>query len=82
MSETVSLEFIGRRLDAVQADQADLRRRVVALADRFGVVEARIGGLESRMSGIEERMDLLIERMGRQETLIERILARIETKLP
>jgi hypothetical protein len=81
MSETVSLEFIGRRLDAVQANQADLRRRMVALGERFGAVElrigameGRIGGLEARTAGIEERMDLLIERMGRQEVNTSRAL--------
>ena len=76
----------------MQNDQADLRRRMIALADRFGVVEARIGGMESRMSGIEERMDLLVERMGKQEANtslalhrlsgIEATLATILAKLP
>ena len=89
MSETVSLEFVTRRLDAVQNDQADLRRRMIALAERFGVVEARIGAIEGRMSGIEnrmtafeERMDLLIERMGRQESNISRALLLLERLVP
>lgn len=85
MSETVSLEFIGRRLDAVQNDQADLRRSMIALADRFGAIETRIGalesrfgGLEGRMTGIEQRMDLLIERMGKQEANTSRALLLLE----
>jgi hypothetical protein len=89
MSDTVSLEFVTRRLDAVQNDQADLRRRMIALAERFGAVEARIGGIESRMGGlenrmsaIEERMDLLIERMGRQEAHLSRALLLLERLVP
>ena len=52
----VSLEFIGRSLDTVQADQADLRRRMIALGERFGTVETRIGGIEARIGSIEGRM--------------------------
>ena len=77
----VSLEFIGRSLDTVQADQADLRRRMIALGERFGTVETRIGGIEARigsiegrmtgienrMTAFEERMDLMIEQIGKTE---------------
>jgi predicted nucleic acid-binding Zn-ribbon protein len=89
MSETISLEFVTRRLDAVQNDQADLRRRMIALAERFGgieirigAIEGRIGGIENRMSAFEERMDLLIERMSKQEANISRALLLLERLAP
>jgi hypothetical protein len=85
MSETVSLEFIGRRLDSIQADTADVRRRMIALGERFGSVETRIGGLESRLDGIdrrfatiEDRMDAMVERQGKLELTCNRTLFLLE----
>jgi predicted nucleic acid-binding Zn-ribbon protein len=81
VSETVSWQFVGRRLDSVQADTADIRRRMVTLADRFGGLEGRMSGLEDRMSGIErrqgtleERMDAMVERQSKLEATSARTL--------
>ena len=87
MSDTVSLEFIGRRLDTVQNDLADVRRRMGGLSERFNSLEIRIGGiesrfnsLESRMAGIEQRLDgfadqatRTAEQTARMALLLERI---------
>jgi hypothetical protein len=85
MSETVSLEFIGRRLDAVQADVADVRRRIVSLLerhdgllDRLENIDVGVGRLERRMNGLEVRMDAMVERQSKQEELLHRALLLLE----
>jgi hypothetical protein len=85
MSETVSLEFIGRRLDAVQADIANLGRRIVSLLerhdgllDRLENIDAGVGRLERRMNGREVRMDAMVERQSKQEELLHRALLLLE----
>jgi len=85
MSETVSWQFIGRRLDSVQADVADVRRRQINLADRFSGLEDRFGTLERRMATLEDRMDAMVERQSKLEEtgartlfLLERIAAKIK----
>ena len=85
MSETVSLEFIGRRLDAIQADVADVRRRMIGLTDRFEGVEGKITllsddvrRLERRMHTLEVRMDAMVERQSKQEELLHRVLLLTE----
>ena len=85
MSETVSLEFIGRRLDAVQADVADVRRRIVSLLerhdgllDRLENIDGGVGRLERRMNGLEVRMDAMVERQSKQEELLHRALLLLE----
>jgi predicted nucleic acid-binding Zn-ribbon protein len=90
-SETISWQFIGRRLDAVQNDVADVRRRMGMLTDRFGGIEDRIGGLENRMSTIEKRqgtletrIDALVERISSLETITHQgnaLLQRIAAKV-
>jgi predicted nuclease with TOPRIM domain len=74
MGETVTVEFIGRRLDTIQNDQRDLRRRLIALTERFGAIEARFGHLEARAAIIEERLDELVDRTGRLEETQNRML--------
>jgi hypothetical protein len=91
MVEVVSLEFIGRRLDSMSADVADVRRRFSGFGDRFTVMEGRIGTLEVRLGAIEgrlalneERIDAVIERLGKLETVASRGLLlseRIAEKL-
>ena len=85
MSETVSLEFIGRRLDAVRADIADLRRWIVSLLerhdgllDRLENIDVGVGRLERRMNGLEGRMDAMVERQSKQEELLHRALLLLE----
>jgi hypothetical protein len=50
MSETVSAESIGRRLDGLQNNVSGLNRRMIMLEsnliDRVGAVEARMAGLK------------------------------------
>ncbi len=78
MSETVSWQFVGRRLDSVQADTADIRRRIVTLAERFGALESRMGGIEQRQAILEERMDAMVERQSRLEQTGARTLYLLE----
>jgi uncharacterized protein YlxW (UPF0749 family) len=91
VSESVSLEFIGRRLDSVQADVADVRRRMAGFVERFESVEANldhlragVGRLDTRMGLLETRMDAMVERQSKQEELLQRTLLmtqRIAAKL-
>jgi hypothetical protein len=67
MSETVSWQFVGRRLDSVQADTADIRRQMITLADRFGALESRMAGIEHRQGTLEARMDAMVERQSKLE---------------
>ena len=82
--ETASLE-IGRHLDAVQADVADVRRRIVSLLerhdgllDRLENIDVGVGRLERRMNGLEVRMDAMVERQSKQEELLHRALLLLE----
>ena len=86
MSETtVSWEFIGRRLDAVQADTADIRRRMIGLTERFDALEnniterfasleGRVTSIERRMTNLEARMDAMVERQSKLEQTAARTL--------
>lgn len=83
--ETVSWQFVGRRLDSVQNDVADVRRRMIALADRFGTIETRFGGMEARMDSLErrqgtleERIDAVVERQGKLEEIGAKTLLLVE----
>lgn len=82
---TVSWEFIGRRLDAVQADTADIRRRMIGLTERFdalennikerlATLEGRVGSVERRMTNLESRMDAMVERQSKLEATAARTL--------
>jgi len=73
MSEAVSLDFLGLRLDSVQNDVRDLRLRVVGLAERFGTLEQRFSAMEARFTGLEGRMAAQESRMDRVVFLLERI---------
>ena len=91
-SEAPSPEFIQRRLDSVQADVADVRRRMVAIGERFGPLETRFGaietrigametriaGMESRLSGIEARLDHAAERAAKTDESLARVLLLVE----
>jgi uncharacterized protein YPO0396 len=85
-SETiVSWQFIGRRLDAVQADTADIRRRVISQTERFNALENtiserftaldnRVASLDRRLVTLEARMDAMVERQSRLDTTAARTL--------
>jgi hypothetical protein len=78
VSEAVSLDFLGRRLDSVQNDVRDLRLRVVGLADRFGTMERRFATLENRFATIEARFSGVEERIATMETRLDRMVFLIE----
>jgi chromosome segregation ATPase len=83
-SSAVSLEFIGRRLDAVQNDVADVRRRMGTLTDRFDGLEGRMSTIEKRQGTLEMRIDALVERISSLETITHRgnaLLERIAAKV-
>ena len=84
-ASTVTLEFIGRRLDAVQADTADIRRRMISQTERFDTLEAtiterfamldnRVSSIERRMTTLEARMDAMVERQSKLEITSARML--------
>jgi predicted nucleic acid-binding Zn-ribbon protein len=80
-TEVISWQFVSRRLDAVQADTADIRRRMTRLEDRFTGLEDRFSGLERRMDTLERglttletRMDALVERQSKLEITAARTL--------
>jgi uncharacterized coiled-coil protein SlyX len=58
--ETVTLELVGARLLALNAEVRDLQQRFTAMETRLGVLEARFSGLEARFAAQEERMTRLI----------------------
>lgn len=87
MSETVSLEFIGRRLDSVQNDMADVRRRMVALVERFDRVAGQIDELTAEVRSIgrrprnlEDRIDAVVNRLTGIETSNARIIMLLEAQ--
>jgi hypothetical protein len=78
MSETVSLEFIGRRLDAVQVDVADVRRRMARLVEDIHELKRRFASLELAFDIQVQRMDAMVERQSKQEELLHRVLLLTE----
>jgi chromosome segregation ATPase len=73
----VSLEFMGRRLDAVNNNVNDMRRSVIALQSRFDGMEARFGAMEARFGSMEARFGLLETRLGSLETRFDSMQTRI-----
>ena len=80
-ASTVSLEFIGRRLDAVQADTADIRRRMIRVEERLDGVVRQIDGVvrdvqdvRRAQSVLEERMSAMVDRQSKLEHTTARTL--------
>ena len=73
----VNLDFIGRRLDAVNNNVNDMRRSVIALQSRFDGMEARFGAMEARFGSMEARFGLLETRLGSLETRFDSMQTRI-----
>ena len=77
MSETISPEFIGRRLDSLQDSVAGVNRRMIALEttlnERLGAVEARIARLEDCADQVSERISTLATKVNSLILLVERI---------
>lgn len=78
MSDTISLEFIGYRLDAVQNDVHDLRRSFVSFRessrDALSGLRDEMTSLGKRMSSLEQRMDAMVDRQSRFEETQARLL--------
>jgi hypothetical protein len=79
MSETVSAEFIGRRLDGLQNNLSGLNRRMVTLESNL---IDRVGMPEARMAGLEDRADQLVDRISALETSVDLPSMKLDTGLP
>jgi hypothetical protein len=75
MSETVSPEFIGRRLDSVQNNVSGVTRRMITLEN---TLSARMEALEGRLAGLEEQADLLLDRISALETGVNSLILLVE----
>jgi hypothetical protein len=75
MSEAVSPEFIGRRLDSLQNNIAGVNRRMIAL--ETGLNE-RLGTVESRVAELGDCVDQLAERIGALETSVNSLILLVE----
>jgi len=75
MSETISLEFIQRRLESIQNDTADVRRRMGTLIDRCRLIEERVDVQTSEIRSLGKQQAILTERL---DTVVNR-LTGIET---
>ena len=75
MSETVSAESIGRRLDGLQNNVSGLNRRMITLESNL---IDRVGALEARMAGLEDRADQLVDRIGALATGVNSLVLLVE----
>ena len=75
MSEAISPEFIGRRLDSLQNNIAGVNRRMIAL--ETGLNE-RLGAVESRVAELGDCVDQLTERIGALETSVNSLILLVE----
>ena len=70
----VSLEFIGRRIDAVNNNVNDMRRSMIAMGSRFDGMEARFSAMEARFSSMETRFSALESGMDRLSAMVRQLL--------
>jgi hypothetical protein len=75
MSETVSADFVGRRLDSLQNNVSGVTRRMITLEN---TLSARMEALEVRLAGLEECADQLLERIGVLETSVNALILLVE----
>ena len=75
MSETISPEFIGRRLDGVQNNVSGVNRRMITLEN---TLSDRMMALDIRLAGLEERADQLVERIRALETSVNCLILLVE----
>ena len=75
MSETISPEFIGRRLDGVQNNVSGVNRRMITLEN---TLSDRMMALDIRLAGLEERADRLVERIRALETSVNCLILLVE----
>ena len=76
MSETISPEFIGRRLDSLQNNIAGVNRRMIALET---ALNDKLGAVQTRMAGLEECVDQLAERISVLETSVNSAILLIQS---
>lgn len=69
--EVVTLDLLGRRTLAMQADIRDLKTRMTSMEIRFSAIEARFGALEGRIDGVEQRLTGMMDLLVRIATRIE-----------
>ena len=75
MSETVSAEFIGRRLDGLQNNASGVTRRLITLEN---TLSARMEALEARLAGLEEHADHLVDSISALETSVNSLILLVE----
>jgi hypothetical protein len=75
MSETVSAESIGRRLDGLQNNGSGLNRRRVTLESNL---INRVGAVEARMAGLEDCADQLVDRISALEASVNSLILLAE----
>jgi hypothetical protein len=75
MSETISPEFIGRRLDGLQNNVSGVNRRMIALES---TLSERMMALEARLAGLEDRTDQLVDRLRALETGVNSLILLVE----
>ena len=75
MSETATLESIGRRLDGLQNNVSGLNRRMITLESNL---IDRVAALEARMAGLEDRADELVDRIGALATGLNSLVLLVE----
>jgi uncharacterized membrane protein len=66
----ITLEFIARRLDQLQADIGDLRDQNTVLTAMVGRVESAIGLLAIELRGTNGRIDRLLDRIQKIERTV------------
>jgi len=66
----ITLEFIARRLDQLQADIGDLRDQNTVLTAMVGRVESAIGLLAIELRGTNGRIDRLLDRVQKIERTV------------
>ena len=69
--EVVTLDLLGRRALAMQADIRDLKTRMTSMEVRFSAIEARFAALEGRIDGVEQRLTGMMDLLVRIATRIE-----------
>jgi hypothetical protein len=75
MSETISPEFIGRRLDSLQNNVSGVTRRMITLEN---TLSDRMAALETRLAGLEECADQLSDRISALDTRVNYLILLVE----
>ena len=81
MTDKVPIVFI---ILQIEANQADMRRRVIETNGRFDKLNTRIdhlstriGDVEQQLNGLTERMDHMVDRLSTLETGMTEVLFRL-----